>query len=558
MVRALHLRRLRAVLIWVEVVAGFGWTMAESGLARGAVWLPAILIGVAGVVVVSFGLRLAVKVGIGGRAFVRVSTFAVPALVLGLSLLWIRVAAAVAIGHDLYLVLRWLRRERPGRRILVDVGYRPARALLASFATLIGVGTTLLAFPASWGSAPVGVLDALFTATSATCVTGLTTLDTSGAWSVFGKTVILLLVQSGGLGIMAIAAATTLFFGRAMGLDTHAAVRGAFDEADAEELRALLRGLVISTFGIETIGALILASRFATEMPLDQALAYGFFHSISAFCNAGFALFSDNLTRYAADPTVSLTVSALVFLGGLGFGVLVGLYRLGRSAGRHRLQIHARVVLFTSGLLIWVGALAFFYFEYDGSLAQLPLSGKVLASLFQAITPRTAGFNTVAMGELRPVTVLLLIVLMFIGASPGSTGGGAKTSTVAIAYLAVRAYLGNRSDVEVYGRRLAPENVTRALAILGAYSVVYVLGVGVLLSTETAEFHALAFEAASALGTVGLSMDLTPLLSSAGKVVVIFLMFVGRVGPLTVAAAAGASGAATGAIRLPEGRVLVG
>ena len=554
----LPLRRAKAILVWLEALAAFAWLMLEAGLAKGAPWLSAALIASAGVVVLLFGLRMAARATRGWRRLTEPLTVMTLLVVFTLSLLWIRVAAAVAAFHGIFEIYRFFKRERPGRRILVDVGYRPARALVTSFATLIGAGTILLSFPASWANEPVSVVDALFTATSATCVTGLTTVDTALAWSPFGKAVILLLIQLGGLGIMAIAAATTLFLGRTMGIEEHAVVRGAFDESNAEELEALLRGLVVATLSIEGIGSIILAARFATEMPVGEALIYGVFHSISAFCNAGFALWSDNLVRYAADPTVSLTIMGLIILGGLGFGVLVALFRASRSAGRYQLPVHAKVVVATSAILIWVGALLFFFFEYDRSLAHLSLGGKVLAALFQSVTPRTAGYNTVAMGDLHPVTVLLLIVLMFIGASPGSTGGGAKTSTVAVVFLAIRAYLFERPDVEVFGRRLGADNVMRALALLGGYTATYIIGVGLLLTTETAEFHRIAFEAASALGTVGLSMDLTPSLSTAGKLVATALMFVGRVGPLTAAAAAAARGAPSAGIRFPEGRVVVG
>ena len=553
------LRRLKAFLTWAELLVGFAWIMLEAGLARGAAWLSAAFIGAAGLVVLLFGLRMAIRALAGWRRLMALHTLIALVGVVGFSLVSIRVSAIFAAFHGLLETYLWVKREqRPGQRILVDVGYRPARALVLSFATLIGTGTILLSFPASWAGEPVSVVDALFTATSATCVTGLTSVDTALVWSPFGKTVILFLIQLGGLGIMAIAAATTLFLGRTMGIEEHAVVRGAFDEANAEELEALLKGLVVSTLCIEAVGALILAIRFAADMSLGQALLYGLFHSVSAFCNAGFSLFSDNLVAYASDPTVNLTIMPLIVLGGLGFGVLVALYRAARSAGRYRLPVHAKVVIVASLILIWSGALLFFFFEYDRSLANLSLPGKILASLFQSVTSRTAGYNTVPMGSLHSVTVLLLIALMFIGASPGSTGGGAKTSTVAIAFLAVRAYLTDKPDVEVFGRRLAPDNVMRALALLGGYSVAYVVGVGLLLTTETAEFHRIAFEAASALGTVGLSMDLTPSLSVSGKLVGVALMFVGRVGPLTAAAAAAARGSSSAGIRLPEGRVVVG
>ncbi len=547
-----------AALAGVELVAAVGLVALEARLADGA-WASAALALCDLTVVVAFVLRVLLRLhqGLAALALPRRVATLVAALVAAL-FVSVRLAAVVVLIHDVFAMAGWFRRVRPAERALLGVGHRPARSLVLSFISLIGVGTVLLSFPAAWASEPVPLVDALFTAVSAVCVTGLTTVDTAVVWSTFGKGVIAALIQLGGLGIMAVAAAMTMGLGRGLGVRDRALVEGALAEADAVEIKALLKSLVLSTLAIEALGALALFARFSEMMPARQAVAYSLFHAVSAFCNAGFSLYSDNLVRFADDPLVNGIVAGLITCGGLGFGVLVALTRWVRTGGRQALPEHAKLVLMSSAALVWVGGLFYFFFEYDHSLASLDLGGKTLGALFQSVTARTAGFNTVPLDALHPLTTLLLIGLMFIGASPGSCGGGIKTTTAAVVALAVRAYILERGDVELYGRRLPDVTVLRALALTGGAVVSFTLALGLLLVTESQPFLSLAFETASALGTVGLTLGVTPNLTISGRLIVAALMFVGRVGALTAVAAMASRQSAPARIRLPLGKILLG
>ncbi len=451
----------------------------------------------------------------------------------------------------------WVRHARIGELFFTRIGNHPARSLIVSFGALILFGSLLLSLPAAAAARGVGYIDALFTAVSAVCVTGLTTLETAFTWSPFGKVVIIILVQLGGLGIMSLAAFMTLAVGRELGLKQDALLRGAYDEPNAGEMKTLVKAIVVWTLTIEALGALLLFPRFAMLMPMSDALVYAIFHSISAFCNAGFSLYPGGMVSFASDPWVSFTLALLVTIGGFGFGVLVAIGRRLLARRRTRLALHPRLVLVTSFTLVWAGAIAFFVLEYDGVLLALPLNDKIVASIFHAVSARTAGFNTVELSGIAPATVLVLCMLMFIGASPGSCGGGVKVTTFALACLCIRALVRGDGEILVFGRTVPASFAMRALALMSAAAATLFLGLGALLLTESIGFMPLAFEATSALGTVGLSMGVTGELSSAGRLIVCALMFVGRVGPLTVIAAASVT---RPRVRLgfPEDRVLIG
>jgi trk system potassium uptake protein TrkH len=535
--RMLALLELLGAADWLFIQAGF---LHQARWADLAMWITSI------VVIAASGLRGAIER--------RPATAA--AVALGVALLFLQPRAAVlpVLLLDAWLLALWVRGQGGVERHVLA---RPARSLVLSFVWIIVSGTLLLWLPVSTrGGHAVPMLDAFFTAVSAVCVTGLVTLDTATTWSSFGLVTIAALIQLGALGVMVIAGAMTLAVGHSLGAQRGAALGSLFDEQDAEELRRLVRAVVLATLSIEAVGALALWPRFALDMPVWNALGAAAFHAVSAFCNAGFALFSDSLVRYAGDPVVTLTHAILITLGGLGFGVLLGLWRLLRT--RARLSVHAKLVLSTSALLVAGGFLLFFFFEYDRSLARLGLGGKLLAALTQSVTTRTAGFNSVSMTELHPVSLLSFMSLMFIGASPGSTGGGIKTTTFALVALAGRAFLRESSEVEVFGHRIIHAQVLRAFALLAGAALVFALGLGALLVTQELPFVPLAFETVSALGTVGLSLDLTPQLDGAGRLIVAALMFLGRVGPLTAAAALAAQAPAPPAITLPAGKVVVG
>ena len=473
----------------------------------------------------------------------------------GIGLIAVRQAVVVAQAFA---------RSRRFAGVMEQLRLQPVQLLALSFLAVIAAGTMLLTFPAATSDGRgAGLLDALFTATSATCVTGLIVKDTPVYFSRFGQLVILALIQLGALGIMTFSASLAVVFGRRLGLAQRRNVSAMIEDAPDIDIVRTLRYILLLTLLAEVTGSVLLFVRWLPEFgsPL-RALYVAVFHSVSAFCNAGFSVFSNSLQSYASDPAVCLTVIALVITGGLGFSVVHEL--LSRENVRHgpvyalrRLTVHARLVLWTSGILIIAGTIFFFFFEYDNSLARLPVGGKLLAALFQSVTPRTAGFNTVAISGLRPVTLFLWGMLMFVGASPGGTGGGIKTSTAAVLFLAVRDRVLGREDVEV-GRRIIPKDIVyRASSIAAVSASIVVFFFAVLLMTQKAPFQEIMFETLSAFGTVGLSTGLTPELTGIGKIAIIALMYVGRLGPLTLALAM-RTRRSTLPIAYPDARVMVG
>ncbi len=470
----------------------------------------------------------------------------------------VSVATLFVVVHEVVELWHYFRQAQSRENALLDLHRHPARSLVLSFLGLIGVGTIVLAFPVSSKTSWVGIVDAFFTAVSAVCVTGLATVDTAAAWSPFGQGVVLALCQLGGLGIMVISAVMALALGHSLTPRSDAVVRDVFDEPSSEELRYLLRDVALWTLLIEFVGALLLFGRFVFTMPWREAAFSAIFHSISAFCNAGFSIYSDSLGQFVDDVFVNTVVAMLIILGGLGFGVLMGLRRYFWLRSTPFLSIHTKLVLGASAFFLVTGTLFFFFFEYDSSLAKLPLGAKMTASFFQSVTTRTAGFNTVRLEHLNEETTLFMMLGMLIGAAPGSTGGGIKITTVAVIALSIRAFLTDRQSVEFMGRRLPPSLLLRAMALMGTATAVYVLGLTLLLIFEDGGFLGLAFETASALGTAGLSLGVTSELSVEGKLVVACLMFVGRVGPLTLVAAMRSRNRRSSLIQLPEGRVLIG
>lgn len=462
------------------------------------------------------------------------------------------------------IIAQWFTGSRRFAGFLRQLREEPVRLLALSFLGLIAVGTLLLTFPTATATGRVtNVVDALFTATSATCVTGLIVRDTPVYWSRFGQLVILCLLQFGALGIMTFSASLAVVFGRRLGMTERKSVTTMIGEARDRDIARVLRYILLLTLLAESAGALLLFVRFLPDFARPAEAFYcAAFHSVSAFCNAGFSVFSDSLVRYRGDVAVNLTVMSLVVTGGLGFIVVREL--LNRGTLRHgplhslrRLSVHARLVLWTSGILLVAGTIVFFFAEYNNALAGMPLGTKLLTSAFQAVTPRTAGFNTAPIGMLSPVTLFLWTMLMFIGASPGGTGGGIKTSTVAVLFLAVRNRVLGREDVD-YGRRLVPKDIVYRATAIAAVSVgIVTFFFALLLVFERAPFQAILFETVSAFGTVGLSTGLTPHLSGPGKVAVTALMYIGRLGPLTLALAMRSRRSRT-PIGYPDARVMVG
>lgn len=412
----------------------------------------------------------------------------------------------------------------------------PAQYILLSFALAALVGSGVLMLP---GMAAPGIevryIDALFTATSAICVTGLITLDTATAWTSTGQTVIAVLIQIGGLGIMTGASFLFVLIGRRIGLFGRLVIQKSLGQMTLSGLVRLLLAVIAMTAVFEVIGAVILTANFLLRYnyPLRKAVGFGVFHAISAFNNAGFSTFTTSLEDFRADWVVSGTVGVLVIFGGLGFPVILDLLQFPRS---RRLSLQSKLVLAVSASLLVFGFVAFLILEWNSeSLAGLDSPAKLLVAWFHSLTPRTAGFNTAPMGALLPSTVFLTIFLMFVGASPQSCGGGIKTTTFGIIGASIWATTRGKHDVEMYNRRVTRDQVLEALTLLSVASAfVFVMTILLLAAGPGIDLQIGLFEVISAFGTVGLSLGLTPELSDVGKIIIIVTMYVGRVGPLTL------------------------
>jgi trk system potassium uptake protein TrkH len=428
-------------------------------------------------------------------------------------------------------------------KMIVARRLSPERIFILSFAGVIVTGALLLWLPFSAGKAQVPYVDALFTSASAVCVTGLSTIDVGQDLSRAGQIVLLCLFQIGGLGILTFSAVFFVILGRGLASKEHDIMQSVFLYAPRRDLAPMLKFILLSTALFEGVGTLLLWARFSSDFPWSEALYQAVFHAISAFNNCGFTLFSDSFASYQGDPIVNLTVMGLIVGGGIGFIVHYELH-LRIFGNQRRLSVHTKVVLISSGVLIVVGAVLFFVFENDGVLKGLPWQNRVLASLFQSITPRTAGFNTVDIGMLANETILLMITLMFIGASPGSTGGGVKTTSASLLFLIMWSRLRGREEVNIFNRTIPRELLQRTTSIILAatLSICFIMSL-LLLSADYSGsasesrhlFVEYIFETTSAFGTVGLSMNLTPSLNTPQKLAVILMMFAGRVGPLTLA-----------------------
>lgn len=417
---------------------------------------------------------------------------------------------------------------------------------VGSFLGLVTLGTLLLyLLPGIYTGERLGFVDALFTATSAVCVTGLIVVDTATYFTPFGQAVVLFLIQIGGLGILSLTTLVILAVGRRLSLRSEE-LAGSSHALPHLQPRQLVRTLVIYTVVIEVAGTIALYALWAPRMGTVDALWPAVFHAISAFCNAGFSIFSENLMNFSGSVPTLLVMGALIVVGGLGSVVIAELrLRMRRKSGRRRLSLHSRVVLATTAFLLVGGTALFMIFEWNNSLAALPLHARFVEALFYALTPRTAGFNTAEYALLTPGSLFLTIGLMMIGGSPGSTAGGLKTTTFALlgllAYSRIRGY----EHTGAFKRTIPEPTIDRAVGLVvavmaglgGAILLLLLAEFGATPYTEAgAGFMQLTFEAVSAFNTVGLSTGITSSLSTPGKIIVILLMFIGRVGPLTLVA----------------------
>ncbi len=418
--------------------------------------------------------------------------------------------------------------------------------ILASFVAAIGTGTALLLLPSSTVSGEISLVDALFTATSAVCVTGLAVVDTGSYFTTSGQLVILLLIQAGGLGIMTFSVLFFLLIGKRVSFRQRMVMQEVFAHTPREDIYRVVGAIFLFTGVVEGAGALILFLFWIGEHSVMESAHLAVFHSISAFCNAGFALFSNNFIDYRASPVLNLTICILIVLGGIGFPVVYELYERMRSRRTipARLTVHTRIVIITTALLIACGMGLFIWGEHGNIFREAPLDEILWISLFQSITARTAGFNTVDIGQLSNSTVMALMFLMFWGASPGSCGGGVKTTTLAVLGLFTWARLQRMARVNVFKKSIPQETVSRSVSLL-ILSISLILAIFfLLLLTHDVEvsgpearsaFVEYLFEVISAFGTVGLSMGATTKLNAFGKVLIVAMMLIGRVGVLTFA-----------------------
>ncbi len=462
-----------------------------------------------------------------------------------------------------YLVLQVVSKACRSIVHLLALGKNPMRVFVASFLLLVVAGAGALCLPrATVSHDNITVVDALFTSTSAACVTGLTVKNTGQDFTVMGQIVILLLIQLGGLGIVLFGAVFALLFGQAFSIRESVAMQDLLSASTLDRITRLIAFVFASTMAIEAIGAVVLVGMWPKDPNWSgsgpQAWFFSIFHSVSAFCNAGLSLFKDNLVAYRRSWQVYAVICPLIILGGLGFGVLynlwdVAVHRIRRTAKRifspncrftlapvRSLALQTKIAISVSAILIILGTLGILVLERYTVTVGLGAARSLPDAFFQSVTARTAGFNTIAIGAMTESSKVVLILLMFIGGSPGGTAGGIKTVTLAVMVMAVMSTLHQRGEVQMFRRSIRGEFVSRALAVILIYASVLFLGVLAFTLSERDRglpFLDLMFEATSALGTVGLSTGITPQLSSSGKVILILLMLIGRLGPLSLAAA---------------------
>jgi len=450
-------------------------------------------------------------------------------------------------------------------KIFLSKHLPPARIFILSFAGVILLGAFALWFPSSASKNPLTFIDALFMSTSGVCVTGLATVDIGKDLSLIGQIITLILFQIGGLGIITFSVFLFGIIGRGISFKEREIIQSVFMHTPRRDFLVILKSVLLFTLIIESLGTFLLFIRFSRDFSWGQALYTSVYHAVSAFNNCGYSLFSDSLMAYQGDWIVNLTIMGLLILGGIGFIVLHELMARWRGSQKS-LSVHAKIVLITTGFLIVCGALLFYLFERSFIVKDMDLSTTVLVSIFQAVSPRTCGFNTVDLALLTNGAILLIMILMFIGASPGSTGGGIKTTSAALLFLMIWNRFKGHDEVNVFNRTIPKEILTRTISIIIASAFSVSLITSVLLLAGGADLPPLEsrhlfveylFETISAFGTVGLSMNLTPKLNEIQKIAVIVMMFAGRVGPLTLAFSLAAA-SSKGEITYAEETVMVG
>ena len=439
--------------------------------------------------------------------------------------------------------------------------------ILLSFLVTILIGSGLLALPISSASGEaVPYLDALFTATTSTCVTGLVTIPTVSTWSVFGQIVILLLIQIGGLGIITIMSGLMLLLNRKMGIDDRLLIQDAFNLNTMSGLAKFIKNVLIGTLIIEGVGAVLYMIVFVPDFGA-RGIWISVFNSVSAFCNAGIDIIAENsLCNYATNPLINIVTSALIILGGLGYIVWWDVIRVVKSRSpknrkifRH-LSLHSKIAITATAVLILVGAIIIFIFEYDNPLTigKMSLFDKIQISLFQSVTTRTAGFATIPQENLTNASATVSIVLMLIGGSPVGTAGGMKTVTIAVLICSAFATIRNKNSATLFGRRISEESIKKAVSVVVMFLTICAISTILLMATSNASPLDAVFETVSASATVGLSRNLTATLNTFGKLIIIVTMYFGRVGPISLAIALGSKNESQNVITEPTEDISIG
>ena len=440
----------------------------------------------------------------------------------------------------------------------------PSLLFIIGFIGLIFLGATLLNFPfASVDGNSIGFIDALFTATSAACVTGLAVVTTATHWTLFGKIVILFLIQICGLGLMTLSTFIFFFLGKRISLKTRLLIK---EERNTDELQGVVRltkNVLIYTFTAELIGALVFSLVFCREFDFLTGLWYSIFHSISAFCNAGFDIVgSQSFIPYVTNPIINICTTLLIIFGGLGYIVVIDIIKVRRFK---KFSLHTKIVLIMTAILLISGTVLFFALEYNNvnTIGELNFFGKLQASYFQSVAARTAGYSTIDMASMKDASAMIMILLMFIGGSSGSTAGGVKITTIAVAILAIHSTIYGKKDIEIFQKRISFSVIMKAISIIGiAFSVVVVVSMilSIVEASNDFSYVDILFESVSAFGTVGLTRNVTPFLSAFSKIVISVTMFIGRLGPLTIALAIASrqNNRRVGNYTYPEGKIIIG
>lgn len=444
---------------------------------------------------------------------------------------------------------------------LKNKSFSPYMTILLSFMVVTILGGILLSLPISMRDGKsVKLIDGFFIATSAICVTGLSSIDIGSVYNIFGQMVILVLIQLGGLGVITFTSVIIIMISKKIGYYTKKIVQEDINIDTTFKIEEYVKKVILSVIVIEFIGTVILFFEFIKKFGFLKAVYYSFFHSVSAFCNAGFSLFSDNLYGFKNSFIINMTIPLLIFLGGIGFSTILNCYNVLRKKEK-RLTSTTKLSIKISIFLVIIGMVAMFILEYSNksTIGNLSFGQKLEASFFQSVTTRTAGFNTISILGLKRSTSLLFVILMFIGASPGSTGGGIKTTTIGLIILGTLAILKNKDTIEYDKRSVSWRIYSKAITVLFISLIYTTICVFLLILFErNKNLLDLVFEVFSAFGTVGLSRNLTPSLADISKFILIVTMFVGRVGPLTIALALSKSNLKKGRYTYPQENILIG